>query len=499
MLAALLAGYLLLSLLLLWDLTPVDDAFITFRYARNLVAGGGLSFNPSERVEGYSSLSWLLLMAAGEAIGLDLPGFSKALGLFFGLATLTLISIGPFDAASRLLTIGLLALHLPWTYHAINGLETVFVSFLVTALNLMPASSRNLRSARHIFAITLVITRPEGLGLVIIIAVAVLLADRTRFSRHHLAICASALAAFATQTAWRWFYHGDWIANSARAKLMPMSIALPRGLEDLGHFAFYAGAYGVVPLLAATGVVLALRRRRDPGSGHVVALLAFCLLAGLSLAASGGDSFALWRFFVPIAPVSILCAARGLHLLLRHGWHIARVASWAVLALALVHSANSHIPKIRAGVPWGEQWKDIGMTLAKSVPPETRIALSMVGIIPYYSELYTVDLLGLNDRVIARRPPDPRYYGPGHQRHDGPYVLGLQPDLLILAAGSVVSDPYAPFPWDSVRIYERDIITDPRFASNYRLIRIRLLSGKYLQVFASTRFLARYRSDQGGS
>ena len=45
-----------------WFLT--DDAFISFRYARNLLEGHGLVFNPGERVEGYSNFLWVLELAA---------------------------------------------------------------------------------------------------------------------------------------------------------------------------------------------------------------------------------------------------------------------------------------------------------------------------------------------------------------------------------------------------------------------------------------------------
>ena len=41
-----------------------DDAFISFRYARNLSQGHGLVFNPGfERVEGYTNFLWVLLLA----------------------------------------------------------------------------------------------------------------------------------------------------------------------------------------------------------------------------------------------------------------------------------------------------------------------------------------------------------------------------------------------------------------------------------------------------
>ena len=40
------------------------DAFISFRYARNLLEGHGLVWNPGERVEGYSNFLWVLELAA---------------------------------------------------------------------------------------------------------------------------------------------------------------------------------------------------------------------------------------------------------------------------------------------------------------------------------------------------------------------------------------------------------------------------------------------------
>ena len=45
-----------------WFLT--DDAFISFRYVRNLLEGHGLVFNPGEYVEGYTNFLWILELAA---------------------------------------------------------------------------------------------------------------------------------------------------------------------------------------------------------------------------------------------------------------------------------------------------------------------------------------------------------------------------------------------------------------------------------------------------
>ncbi|HEX9668193.1 MAG TPA: hypothetical protein VGC93_01805, partial [Thermoanaerobaculia bacterium] len=76
---------------LVWRQTPIDDAYISFRYARNLAAGEGLVFNPGERVEGYSGLSWVLVLAAGDALGAPPPALAKGLGALLGAGTVLLV------------------------------------------------------------------------------------------------------------------------------------------------------------------------------------------------------------------------------------------------------------------------------------------------------------------------------------------------------------------------------------------------------------------------
>src|SRR5262245_32207537 len=64
-----------------------DDAFITFRYARNWASGAGLVYNAGEFVEGYSHPLWLLLIAAAArfatperaAVALGLAAFAIVL------------------------------------------------------------------------------------------------------------------------------------------------------------------------------------------------------------------------------------------------------------------------------------------------------------------------------------------------------------------------------------------------------------------------------------
>ena len=69
----------------------IEDAGISFAYARNLVEGDGLAtYVGGPRVEGYSNPSWTFLIALLYAVGLPPFTTAKVLGWGFGVATLPL-------------------------------------------------------------------------------------------------------------------------------------------------------------------------------------------------------------------------------------------------------------------------------------------------------------------------------------------------------------------------------------------------------------------------
>src|SRR5215831_1387235 len=70
----------------------LDDAYITFRYARHLAEGYGLGAwnHTGEHVEGYSSLLWTLLLAGAAWIGADVRIASKVFG---SVAALIVIAV----------------------------------------------------------------------------------------------------------------------------------------------------------------------------------------------------------------------------------------------------------------------------------------------------------------------------------------------------------------------------------------------------------------------
>ena len=58
----------------------VDDAYISYRYARNFARGLGLVYNSGERIEGYTNFLWTVLLGGGIRVGLDPVALAKILG-----------------------------------------------------------------------------------------------------------------------------------------------------------------------------------------------------------------------------------------------------------------------------------------------------------------------------------------------------------------------------------------------------------------------------------
>ncbi|TAK71604.1 MAG: hypothetical protein EPO22_01065, partial [Dehalococcoidia bacterium] len=69
-----------------------DDAYITYRYARNLADGVGPVWNRGEHVEGYTSFLWMLLLALMHVAGIDIELAALLLGVASMVALFLLLS-----------------------------------------------------------------------------------------------------------------------------------------------------------------------------------------------------------------------------------------------------------------------------------------------------------------------------------------------------------------------------------------------------------------------
>ena len=326
----------------------VDDAFISFRYARNLLEGHGLVFNPGERVEGYTNFLWTLELAGiWGMFGIKPEHSAPWLSVFFTAGTLAAVLYQvarmPYLRHRGLvawMSIGLVcgsATFAVWT--SAGGLETRQFTFFIVAAVVLLSVHRGCRAGLLSASFSLgfaSLTRPEGLliascciGWFVLQSMAdasgpdVRVAEGRRSARVDTVI-----ARMLKRVDWRGFaylalpfvvmvcahflfrflYYGELLPNTYYAKFV-------RPWWDMG-LRYYAaagletGLYLLVPL-AAAGAWMLWRTSRD----GIYCLVLLCIvLHSVYVTRVGGDFFE-WRPLDFYWPLLSLPAANAIVLL----------------------------------------------------------------------------------------------------------------------------------------------------------------------------------------
>lgn len=310
-----------------------DDAFISYRYADNLIRYGELVFNPGERVEGYTNFLWTILLAAAGAPGFDRPTTSQVLGLAsFALLFFILWKLGGrvmpalAGAPAWPLSVAAVALTRPMQDFATSGLETMLFTTLATAGALLvapgPAASARARQAGFALLALSAMTRPDGLVFYAPAALITLWQTAPRPFRFAALLSAARLRAlasehvfflcvFAPYWALRWAYFGSPLPNTFYAK-SAYDPYPAQGLYYLGLFFVSHWWFLIIPALLGAGWKRASPSERAPLVNIGGLLCVWCAY----VAWVGGD-FMFARFMIPATPLLFLAFEAGLRLVLR--------------------------------------------------------------------------------------------------------------------------------------------------------------------------------------
>jgi hypothetical protein len=300
----------------------VDDEGIPYRYAQNLLAGNGLTYDPAEgRVEGYSDFLHVILGAGilGITRVLHLPPISvffigKIISLTAGvaivwLAGLTLARLRQDDARSLAATLVMVALAGPLAVWSCSSLEAVPFALGVLLLAYALCGEVPLKRLALLAAIFLAFDRTDGwvwaggLG-----AGYLLFGSREQRRVAFWSVLVPAGMVTVGMEVFRLAYFGIWAPMPVFAKVLfklqnAHQIVVKSPAQ--GYAASFASLYGTLPLIAAGVVALAgaIRQRELRG-----------LLAGVAMLAAYvsvvGDWMFGFRFFVPlVAPAAIVVGA----------------------------------------------------------------------------------------------------------------------------------------------------------------------------------------------
>jgi arabinofuranosyltransferase len=461
------------------DITQ-DDAFISFRFAENLAAGNGLVYNVGERVEGYTNFLWTLLIAAAVKAGVAAPAAGRWFGVASSLVAIIFTALLARRYAGEYLGVvaaAMLAVNGDFLLEAAQGLETSLFVFLVTAAA-WRAGEEYAAPDKKPWSAPLIIltflTRPDG-ALVFAAALPFYLAT-ARANPRRLAFWAGATAAAAlAYEVWRLAYYGDFLPNTFYAKVGAQQTEFIYGLK-----------YTVGFLLKITPVLLilpfAVRPRKVIYSwGALFGILVIYVVA------VGGDMKPSVRFYQPIIPLILVAAAAAVRDIADSASALKRRALPFLAAAAVVTSFLQFLP----GFFYARQYREphelhvaAGTWLAENAPPDATLATTAAGIIPYYSGLYTIDMLGLTDRYIARHGKRTAAL-PGHELAATDYVLDKKPDFVLIYDLILTREPVSAeeVAQKTQLPASREMVASPRFRREYLMSHAEILPGTYFIYF----------------
>lgn len=435
--------------------TLIDDAMISMRYAQHLAQGYGLAWNIGEKpVEGFTNLGWTLLMGFFHLFPIAISKISLTM-MSASLIALLMNIIVVFRIAERLLpgsayapTLAALitAFYFPLVFWSLRGMEVGLLTLLINyALLLSISQDRPILTG---FALSIaVFVRLDAALSAVLIGIYFLLARKTLPSAIPIALIAVTTVGILL---FQNIYFGDILPTTYYQKVTGYTLVerAQHGLLMFNEFA--ARDILLLFLVSIAGMQLYRSFNRE------ILLLAAVFIAQCAYSIYVGGDYAeaetnaANRFITQGMPALIVL------------FSVMTSRFVSDLKTARPYSALSN-PKINPAIPLafaallvisGEPWFNyaidnapllradirrvkLGLHIAAHTSPQAVIAVHAAGQTPYYSQRNTIDLLGLNDPLIARGRGRGAFY-PGHNKWNYEYSIGqLQPDL--------IADNFEPF------------------------------------------------------
>jgi hypothetical protein len=381
----------------------IDDAFISFRYARNLTRGLGLVYNQGEVVEGYTNFFWTVLMAGAIKLGIDPVIAAKCLGgaAVFGIMTLFYaMGGGAFCIANWLL-----ATAFSFQAHALLGLEGGLFTFLMLlGAYLLAKPGKSLWPAAA-FALA-ALTRPEAPAYFLIALV--LLAREGRWRR--LALFAAIVGA---HVAWRHAFYGTWLPNTLAAKTGNITTQFYSGVAYVRAYLLEAGPLLVLFLFGAAYAWVERDRR-------ALALVALALFNVAYVLVVGADWMFGWRYLMPFEIFAFAVADFGGRRLLEADHLAIKGGATAVLLVGLLqrYDGEDKTKELVASQQelWHKHARATGRWLAAHGAPGA-VSLGDIGEVGWLTDWPIFDVLGLVTKEVAQLPG-----GYGHKADNPEFI-----------------------------------------------------------------------------
>ncbi len=305
----------------------IDDAFITFRYSQHLAEGHGFVFNlGGQPVEGFTNLSWTILLAVGIALHLSPIYVSVYLGLLCGIGSQMTAGLimKEFGVRNGPLFIALLVFSFltPFWAASAMGLETGMAALLVALMFLLTIRGR-LGPTLAVLGVVLFATRPELIALPMLLLVFAEGTEHTPggnrrwLTRRRMSYAATLLSGVLLLELFRLAYFGSLIPNTITAKSPPLQLGVLAQNARNGLTYSYAFVTTMWGLGVAFLLTLHLMYRAHRAWICSALLMLWLLVTAL---VNGGDWMPFSRIFQVITPLLVVSLGVALE------WSYARLA-----------------------------------------------------------------------------------------------------------------------------------------------------------------------------
>ncbi len=385
-----------------------DDAFITFRYADNIIGGEGFVYNSGERVLGTTTPLFTLVLVLFGLIGMEVSRAALLVSLL--CCGTTAVIIYRFADSLRFTRWSLLPVVLYILFPRLlptdtGGMETALFTLLLTAA--FYYQHRQMAVYGLAMATLAAATRPEGylvLGILLVYNVI----KRPGRLVSLLSVPAPILLAW---VAFATLYFGSPIPNSVPAKL-----ALYSRFGSMSPWDNLLLVIGFEHPLSLPLLALAiiggwwLNKRQNYGLLEIIFMMG--MVGGLAFSST---HMFLW-YISPIYPIYLLFASAALPMLSERanltGYRLTVVSQIALVTAAVVMSAAIYKP---ASYYRGYQHnleivhKAIGLYLRGHTDKDAVVAAEDIGYLGYFSERKIIDRDGLVSPEVVPYNRDGRY------------------------------------------------------------------------------------------
>jgi arabinofuranosyltransferase len=359
-------------------------------------------------------------------------------------------AISPRSPHAPIIAAGITAFYFPLVFWSLRGMEVGILSLLVDlgvlfALQLVRVGRLQSSVFLALIFIAALAVRLDSILQLSAILVYVFARPRARLRLASIPLAALLLTAVGILWLQR-AYFGDVLPNTFYQKVVGAAVSERMKFGVLAFTQYATRDTLTLALLSIAGILL----YKDLRSREIAALVALFLVQCLFSVWVGGDYAepevdAANRFITQGMPLLFvvfgLAADRMIADLTRRPrsdtmpgprFH-AGIAIGLAFAVVIVISGKPWItwaidnaPLLKADI----RRVKVGLSIAQYSSPEATIAVHAAGQIPYYSDRRTIDLLGLNDPVIAKGPLTGPFY-PGHDKWNYDYsIQTLKPDLV---------------------------------------------------------------------